>query len=89
MPVMPQSAWEAIHKAKMIARMLDVPHASTVNQDGLYIGSRKRRDPVNNNRKRAYMTVRLRRDGKEIFREDVPTTGFPSDHLIAQLMLLI
>lgn len=71
-----------------LATMLHVPVATTTNQDGLYIGLRSKRDPINSNRKRKYYSVRLRRNGEEIFRSEEATTKFPSEHLVAQLMLL-
>lgn len=73
-----------------LANTLGVPRAQTVRQDGLYLGLRSKRDPGSpNHRKMRYITVRLRRRGVEVFREDTTDwKTFPSDHLITQLMLV-
>lgn len=86
---MPQFMLDFIRLHGSLSSKLGVPRASTTGQDGLYLGMRSKRDPINTNRKRKYITVRLRRGGVEIFREDVDVKGFPSDHLITQLALLL
>ena len=88
MPRIPDNVWFAIGKGKTLAIVVGVPYAPNVGSDGLYVATRTRRDPINTNRKRAYLTVRLRRDGVEIFRSEEQAAGFPSAHLIAQLMLV-
>jgi hypothetical protein len=84
----PQIVLDLRHTAAMLASIIDVSVTPLVSRDGLYVGLRSKRDPINANRKRQYVTVRFRRDDVEVFREDVPMKGFPSDHLIAQLMLV-
>lgn len=88
---MPHFVTELQRVAFVLANTLGVPRAVTVRQDGLYVGLRSKRDPGSpNHRKQIYFTVRLRRRGVEVFREDVTDRKtFPSDHLIAQLMLVI
>ena len=79
---------ELERQARVLAGNIGLPYAMTIMDNGLYVRSRMKRDPINNNRKRRYLTVRLRRDGVEVFRsEEIPNT-FPTDHLITQLMLV-
>ena len=84
----PQFILDLRRTTVMLASIIEVPVTTLVSRDGLYVGVRWKRDPVNISRKRQYITVRMCRGGVEIFREDVPMKGFPSDHLIAQLMLV-
>lgn len=69
----------------VLAKILNVPFASTTGVDGLYVAHRHRRDP---RKLQKYITVRLRRDGIEVFRSEESYKDFPSDHLITQLMLV-
>lgn len=85
-------------KASTLAKTLNMPVAVNVMALGLYVAIRHRRDPVNTNRKRPYLTVRLRRyknqmpaiglATEEVFRSEEALKDFPSDHLITQLMLV-
>ena len=86
--VMPQSWLEAKRQHEMLASVIGVRLSTRVEVDGLYVALRSRRDPINTNRKRKYLTVRLRIDGVEVFRSEESVVGFPTDHLIAQLMLV-
>lgn len=87
MPI-PQAVYELRQKTRKLALMIDVPVATTVMSDGLYVATRRRRDPINSNRMRSHFTVRLRRDGVEVFRSEERVSTFPTEFLITQLMLV-
>lgn len=90
MGYMPVMAREALRAGHSLALKLGVPHMATVaEKNGLYVAVRSKRDPINTNRKRPCMLVLAKRDGKEIFREKVEVKNFPSEQLIAQLMLIL
>lgn len=86
--LIPQYVLEFNRQCHALAATLNVPTAPWVTANGLYIGLRTHRDPINTNRKRRHVTVRLRRDGVEIFRSEEVLSTFPTDHLITQLMLV-
>lgn len=86
--MIPQFVMDMNRMAVGMSQMLGVPHATTTSSDGLYVGLRSRRLDGPGNRKFKFYTVRLRRGGVEIFRSEESVKGFPSEHLIAQLMLI-
>ncbi len=73
-----------------LAHSLRQPHLKTLHagNDGLHVAIRHRRDPINSNRKRMVYLVVLKRDGAEIFREFVQPKDFPTEFLVARLMLI-
>jgi hypothetical protein len=85
---MPPYVIEFMRATQVLCGILHVPYAQTTQHDGLYVAMRSRRDPININRKRRILTVRLRRGNVEVFRSEEAVKGFPTDHLIAQLMLV-
>ena len=84
----PQQVIEVKRQAHALAGIVHVNYAASVMHDGLYVGLRTRRDPINISRKRPYLSVRLRRDGIEVFRSEEALKTFPTDFLISQLMLV-
>jgi hypothetical protein len=78
-----------MRQTQVLAGLVHVPVASTTQHDGLYVAMRSKRDPININRKRRHLTVRLRKGGMEVFRSEEAISTFPTDHLIAQLMLIV
>lgn len=86
---MPPYVIEFLNKAQTLAGLVHVPVARTTQHDGLYVALRSKRDPININRKRRYLTVRLKKGGVEVFRSEEAVPTFPTDHLIAQLMLIV
>lgn len=76
---MPPYVIEFMRHTNILAGLLHVPVASTTMQDGLYVGMRSKRDPININRKRRILTVRLRRGGVEVFRSEEVVNTFPTD----------
>ncbi len=85
---MPEYVMEIKRQTQVLAGLVHVPVATSTQYDGLYVAMRTRRDPININRKRRHLTVRLKKYGVEVFRSEEEVKGFPTDHLIAQLMLI-
>lgn len=85
---MPPHVIEFLRQTQVLANLVHVPVAQTTQYDGLYVAMRSKRDPININRKRRYLSVRLKKGGVEVFRSEEAVSTFPTDHLIAQLMLI-
>lgn len=85
---MPPYIIELQRQTQALANILHVPMSNVTTYDGLYVSLRTRRDPINTNRKRRFLTVRLKKDGVEVFRSEEDCKTFPTDHLIARLMLI-
>lgn len=85
---MPAYYMELKRQTHVLAGLVHVEVARTTQHDGLYVAMRSKRDSINVSRKRKYLSVRLRRGGIEVFRSEEAMPTFPTDHLIAQLMLI-
>lgn len=69
-----------------LSRSLKVPVATRVDRDGLYISPR---DRTIEGKHHQYVKVQLRRRGEVLLSEVVPfDANFPSDEIVAKLMLL-
>lgn len=85
---MPPYVIEFMRQAQVLAGILHVAYAASSSHDGLYCAMRTKRDLMNINRKRRFISVRLRRNNVEVFRSEESVNDFPSELLIAQLMLV-
>lgn len=89
MPIYPEYLRSLDIRTKDLASKLGVPYAQTIGRDGLYVKPRRKRDPINTNRKRIWLKVRLQLKETVVFEEMVDMKSFPTEHLIAKLALLI
>jgi hypothetical protein len=71
-----------------LAHSLRIPHAVAAHMDGLYVRAHRKRDPINRNKWRTAVKVRVKKHGATVFEEVVERNTFPTDHLITQLALI-
>lgn len=63
---------------RLLARMLKVPEAMTTKGEGLYAYNYGE-----------FIMVRLYRNHEKIYEAKVPPSEFPTEHMMAQLMLIV
>jgi len=85
---MPAIVLEIRRASLVLSQQVRIPLVQTVRHDGLYIAMRSKRDKGYTSRKIKYLSVRVKRNGEEIFRSEEGLHTFPTDYLIAQLMLI-
>ena len=62
---------------RLLARMLHVPEAMNTKSNGLYAYNYG-----------SYIMVRVYRNHEKIYEAKVPPSEFPTEHMVAQLMLI-